>query len=810
MGKARAAAALAALLWPPASALAQTLVALELEPKPIRLDRPGATQQILVIGKYSDGSLRDLTGQAKFISSHPQIARVSNGGVITPSGDGTLTVEAAVGGARAASEVVIGNSRAPVRWSFPNQITPILTFAGCNQSACHGSPVGKNGFKLSLFGYEPELDYAALVTKVPGRRVNVEDPLASLVLRKPTFTEPHGGGPRFTKDSSEYRTLLGWIQAGAPFGDAAAPSLSKVEVGPGYRVLASKAQKQRLLITAVYSDGTREDVTGKAVYTSNDESILKVDGTGAVSPAGGNGDAAILVRYGGQVSAAVLGATLLPFPASFPAAPNNVVDREIYAKLRHLRIVPSAVASDEEFIRRIYLDLVGTLPSAADVRQFVSSTAANKRAYQIEQLLERPEHADLQALIWADRLRSDSRFHRVGGVRSYYRWLREEFGASRPLDRFARAMLTATGPNYTNGPANYWGNYDKISTPIEVAIQTGQVLMGVRIGCAQCHNHPFEKWTQNDFYSLAAVFSQVAEFGTRNSQEFDLRLDPNRAIIHPVTKKAAVPRYLGGGVIDVEPGADRRVAFAEWLTSQENPFFARAMANLIWRNLMGRGLVQPLDDMRDTNPPTHPALLDALARELAGHHFDPKHLIRLIANSRTYQHSSLANETNKLDFKYYSRAYPKRLMAEVYMDAVAQVTGVPDAFRDWPEAKRAMQLPDNRYPSYFLDVFERSSRLVICDREENVTTSQALHLVNGPELQAKLAAVDGRLSRWLGAGISEGTVLEEMFLTALSRRPAPREKDRLLTRLGSAPSKREFFEDVLWALLSAKEFVFNH
>jgi hypothetical protein len=695
------------------------------------------------------------------------------------------------------------------RWSFVNQITPILTFGGCNQSACHGSPVGKNGFKLSLFGYQPEDDYAALVTKIPGRRVDTKEPLKSLVLLKPTMSVAHGGGPRFKKDSAEYKTLLAWIEAGAPYGDKDAPVMTRLLVSPGYRVLQKMDENQPLTATVVYSDGQREDVTRRAVFSSNDESILKVDRAGVVTPGGGNGDAAIMVRYAGQFAAAVLGATMLPAPKNFPAPSGNLVDREISSKLRDLHIVPSGGSSDAEFIRRLYLDLLGVLPSAGEVKLFLGSTAPNKRAYLIDQVLERPEYADLQALLWADRLRSDARFHRVGGVRSYYRWLREEFAANRPLDKFARALLTATGPNFSNGPANYWGNYDKISTPVEVAIQTGQALMGVRIGCAQCHNHPFEKWTQNDFYSLAAVFSQVVEFHTKNQQEFDLHIEPSRAVLHPVSKKAAEPRYLGGDAIDVDPGADRRINFAQWLTAKENPFFARAMANLIWRNMMGRGIVNPVDDMRETNPPTHPALLDALAKELADHNFDQKHLIRLIANSQTYQRSWEANDTNKLDYKYYSRAYPKRLMAEVYMDTMAQVTGVPDTFKDWPEARRAVQLPDNRYNSYFLEVFLRNSRLVICDRDENVTVTQTLHSLNGPEIQAKLAGADGKVTQWMDSGLSDSAILDEMFLSTLSRYPSAKEKDQL-TRVGSAKSKREVWEDLLWAMLSSKEFQFNH
>src|SRR5439155_1816857 len=516
---------------------AQPAVTLTLEPVEIRLDRPGATQQLVVLARSADGRVRDVTTRAKFASSDAAVATVSPSGEILPAKDGAVTVEAAFGGARVRRQAVIRNFAAPIAWSFASLITPVLTSGGCNQSSCHGSPVGKNGFKLSLFGYEPDLDYAALVTKEPGRRVNTRNIDQSLALRKPTMTEKHGGGYRFGADSVQYKMLRAWIAAGAPFGDKDAPALRLIEIAPAYRVLQSTGERQQLLVTALYSDGSREDVTRLAVYSSNDESILKVDGAGVVAPAGGNGDAPILVRYGGQVAVAVLGATMLPAPRAFPAAADNVVDREIYRKLRNLHIVPSEPATDEEFIRRAYLDIAGMLPAAADVRQFAASTAPDKRRYLIDQLLERPEYADLEALRWADRLRSDSRFHRIGGVRSYYRWLREEFAANRPLDKLASSLLTARGANFTVGPANYWGNYDKISTPKEVAIQTGQVFMGVRIGCAECHNHPFERWTQNDFYSLAAVFSQVVEFHTQNQRELELHREPSRAVLHPVSKK---------------------------------------------------------------------------------------------------------------------------------------------------------------------------------------------------------------------------------------------------------------------------------
>ncbi|MFN7921319.1 MAG: DUF1553 domain-containing protein [Bryobacteraceae bacterium] len=698
----------------------------------------------------------------------------------------------------------------PQRWNFSTHITPILTFGGCNQTACHGSPVGKNGFKLSLYGSEPEKDYDVLVKALPGRRVNTKNVDESLLLKKPTMQVTHGGGPRFKKDSRHYQVLRAWIAAGARFGDKDAPTLRNLEVAPGYRVLARKGETMQLKVTAVYSDGTKDDVTALSIFSSNDDSVLKVSPTGLVNAEGATGDAALMVRYAGKFAGPVYGATMLTSKKAVGAAPLHPIDKLVYAKIRQLNIAPSTICTDEEFIRRAYIDIVGTLPGSADVRQFLASNAPDKRAILVDQLLEKPEYADVQTMLWADRLRSDQRFHRTGGVRSYYKWMREEFLLNRPLDKFARSLLTATGPNFAKGASNYWGNYDKISTPLETAIQTGQVMMGVRIGCAQCHNHPFEKWTQNDFYSLAAVFSQVVEFPTKNSQEFDLRIDPTKAVINPATKQAAQPRYLGGAIIDVAPGEDRRVAFAEWLTRKDNPFFARTQANYTWRQMMGRGIVNPVDDFRETNPPTHPELLALLARELTEHGYDQKHLIRFIASSRTYQHSSAANDTNRLDFKYYSRAYPKRMMAEVYMDAVAHVTNQPDSFKDWPEARRALQLPDNRYPSFFLDVFERNNRLVICDREENVNVSQALHIVNGPEVQQKLASTEGRLAQWLDSGRADGELIDEMFLTALSRKPTPREKDRLLTRVGKAPSRREAYEDIVWAILNSKEFMFNH
>jgi len=709
-------------------------------------------------------------------------------------------------------------SARPIGWSYSTRIAPILTSAGCNSGSCHGGPVGKGGFRLSLFNNDPERDYQTIARDGGGRRVNRAEPGASLLLRKATLQIPHKGGRRFTADSREARLLAGWIAAGTPWGEPAEPKLTGLEVLPRGRVLTRPGERQRLRVLARYSDGRSEDVSGWCVFSSGDDSVAQVDAQGVVT-ASGQGEAPILVRYAGLITAAVVGATNGPPVADFPKiAAENPVDRYVYAKLRALRLRPAAPCSDAEFLRRASLDLTATLPTAEEARAFLAECRAESanghpalesRRMLVERLLARPEYGDYQALLWAERLRSNSRFHRIGGVRAYQKWLKESFAANMPLDEFARKLLTSKGQNYSDGPSNYWGNYDKISTPEEIAPQTSQLFLGVRLHCAQCHNHPFEKWTQNDFYSLAAVFGHVKWRGTKQTQEFELFLDPKGTVENPATGQVMPARALNSPVFDPAGVEDMRTKFTDWLTAPDNPFFAKAMVNRIWRQLMGRGLVEPVDDLRATNPPTHPELLDALARELVAHRYDQKHVIRLIVNSRAYQASSDPARGSEKDTKYYSRFYPKRLMAEVYYDAVCQVTGRPDEFKNWPEAKRAVQLPDNRYALAFLDTFGRGNRLTICERDEEATLTQALNMINGSEVQEKVAAKEAALAKLLASGPSDEAVTEELFLATLSRPPRPEERRRLARQLVGVP-REEAFQDLLWALLTCREFQFNH
>jgi hypothetical protein len=802
------------------------LLSVSFDPPTVIIDRPQVTQHLLVSGKYSDGSVRDVTRLAKFASLNQKVVIISKDGIAKPVSDGAAKIEAMVAGKKVQGAIVVKNAKLEVAYRFTTHIVPILTKAGCNGSNCHGSPVGKAGFKLSLFGYEPESDYNAIVKDQSSRRVNLKHPAQSLVLRKPTMTEPHGGGKRFEVNSPEYLLLFNYLKTGAPAPRKEDAMIERIELYPSGRVLTAPKQRQQLLVTAFYSDGTHEDVTDRTQFTSNDEGVATVTPSGTVTPIG-IGEAAIMIRYGGKVSVGTVVATTLP-PDKFTfhvSRFTNVIDQRVFAKLKQLRLPPSDLCTDEEFIRRVYLDIIGTLPTSDEARKFLTDTSLDKRAKLVDTLLERSEYADLQALIWADRLRSNSRFHRVGGVKAYQAWLQDCFRQNIPLDQFARALVTAKGANFDpkNGAANFWGSYDTILRPDEVAPQTSQLFLGIRIHCAQCHNHPFEKWTQNDFYSLAAVFAQVKHKNTKTAQEFELFLDPKGTVEHPVTKAVMPAHAMDSPVFTAEPSrdghgadnvADLRVKFADWLTAPDNPFFAKAMVNRLWKQFMGRGLVEPVDDCRVTNPPTHPELLDALAKEFVGNGaasvpFDQKRIIRLICNSRAYQLSAKPNATNALDTKYYSHFIPKRLMAEVYLDAICQVTGVPETFNNYPEAKRAIQLADNRYPSSFLDTFNRTNRLVICEREEEGTMTQALNLINGVEIQKKISDKNGALEKLLQSGKSDADIIDELFLSTLSRFPTPAERARLAKQMSGAP-RGEAFQDLLWALLSAREFMFNH
>jgi hypothetical protein len=581
----------------------------------------------------------------------------------------------------------------------------------------------------------------------------------------------------------------------------------RLEVMPRERVLLSEGSTQQLVVLAQYSDGTTADVTRKVRYQSNDDSIATVSTDGLVA-ARRSGEAAILVRSVDQVTAARIGVVLSPPARNYPSAPrHNFIDELVFSKLKRLNIVPSELCSDEEFLRRASLDLIGVLPTAEEARKFLASRASNKRAQLVDELLERPEYADFWGLYWSDRLSNSRQFLYEKGTFFFQQWLREAMAQNLPYDQFARELITSTGGLYEVAPTGY---YPLMKKAEEMATTTSQVFLGVSLECARCHDHPFEKWKQDDFLGLAAFFAQVRHKNRIRQNERVLYLDPKRELTHPKSKQPVTPKFLGGQQAPVEAGRDRREVLADWMTAPSNPFFAKAIINRLWKHFLGRGLVEPVDDFRVTNPPTNEALLDALAEDFIRRKYDLKSLFRTIVGSRVYQLSAQPNETNREDKQFYSRFYLKRLNAEELLDGICRVTEIPEKFSGFHLGTRAAQLPDPKVPSYFLDVFDRATRETVCERKQTTSVMQVMHFVSGDTINQKIRAENSLIEKLIKSGKSGREIIEELYLRTLSRFPKKEEAQLAQQGIGQAPSPREGYEDLLWALLNSKEFLFNH
>lgn len=697
---------------------------------------------------------------------------------------------------------------APRRFNFENDIVPILSRFGCNASGCHGKAEGQNGFKLSVFGFDPAADYAALTQEGRGRRVLASFPDRSLVLAKASGGMPHGGGVRIVRGSDEYRTLRDWIAAGLPFGSPDDPRVVAIEVAPRERELQA-GEKQPLSVTATFSDGRTVEVTRHAKFQSNHEGLASVDETGLVTAGQVPGDAAVMASYMGQVDVfRVLIPQSEPIEAFVQPPEKNFIDGLVYRKLRKLRVRPSEPADDADFLRRAFLDIIGTLPSADEARNFLRDGRSDKRIRLVDQLLQRPEYADFWALKWSDVLRVDRQALGHKRAYSYYRWIRDSIAANVPYDRFCREIVAAEGP-LSEAPAAAF--YKAVTKPGEMAGVVSQVFLGVRIECAQCHHHPFDRWGQHDYLGMQAFFAQVSFKGAGGSES--LVAGNAAATVHPRTGAAVHAHALAMAEPQADPDGDRRRALAAWMTAPENPWFARNLVNRVWAHFLGRGLVEPVDDVRLTNPPTNPDLLDALARHFVESKFDLRDLIRTITASQAYQLSSVPNASNARDEQNYSRALLKPLGAEVLLDAVCQTTGVPEKFQGLPPGTRAIALWDSQTPHYFLKLFGRPTRTTACEceRTSEPSVAQVLHALNSPELHEKLSHAGGRLAR-LTAGISDDAVLaEELYLTFYSRFPSPAERATVLEYLGGHRSNRaQAVEDLAWSMLNTVEFLFNH
>ena len=788
--------------------------AIEVRPAAVTLDCPRAAQQMTVTGKYADGTVRDLTPFAAFASDTPDLLDTT-GGYVRGKRNGNTQLSVQVGGRTARVPVTVSRFDTADPVSFRHEVIAGLNVGGCNAGACHGTPSGKNGFKLSLRGFEPAQDYIQLTRDVWGRRTDKQDAYASLLLQKGLGRVPHEGGARFGADTVAAEAIAGWIRQGMPDDPPSLPAIQKVEVLPGARVLKAPARWQQLSVIAHRADGTARDVTRLTVFSSSDPAIADVSPNGLVEFKQA-GEVAVLCRYLEEMVSVRI--TYLEPREGFtwsnpPEA--NYIDKHVFAKLKQMTILPSDLCTDSEFIRRAYLDLCGLLPTPGETTTFLADPNPQKRVKLVDTLLERPEYADFWALKWLDVLRSNRKTIQLKGAAAFQLWLRDNLARNEPLDEMIRELLTANGSTYANPPANY---YRIAKDPTNLAETTAQLFFGVRMQCAKCHNHPFEAITQDDYYSTAAWFARVK---TKKEAAGAPAKDPGAEVVYavrdgevtqPRSGKAMAPKFLKGATPTIPPGTDRREVFAEWLTGPQNPYFAKSIVNRVWYHLMGKGIVDPVDDFRESNPPSNDELLDALAQDFVAHKFDLKALIRTVMTSRTYQLSATPNDTNKDDAKYFSHAVTKLLTAEQLLDALCDVTAVPEKFSGLPLGTRAIQLPDGEVNHPFLKTFGQPARELACEceRESDSNLAQALQLINGPTINDKLRNPNNRLGKLLAEKKGEKEILDALYLAALARPATDAERAPALSHVANGADKRKAWEDVLWAILNTREFLFRH
>ena len=728
--------------------------------------------------------------------------------------------------------MMAGSSIAPAAESprgiyFTTDVVPILTKLGCDSGGCHGKATGQNGFKLSLFGFEPDVDYEALVVEARGRRLTLADPDRSLLLLKATSRVPHGGGRRLNESSDDYRILRDWIAQGATAPREDDPRLVRIELSPTEQILRTNST-QPLKTMAFFSDGTSRDVTRQAVYQSNEPGVATVDAEGLVKTSSQHGLVSVMARFGEQIATFQ---TAVPFAgdaAAMAAAQTQLdqlasklgassSDRYLLRQWRRLGVVPSAPADDATFLRRVTLDICGTLPTSGEVREYLADARGDKRARLIDRLLERPEYASYFALKWADILQNRgagySTSQQRAGTTLFAAWLRDSLAANKPYDQFVSELLTASGSQNENPPA-IW--YRAVRKSPEYVESVAQAFLGVRIQCAQCHHHPTERWSQADYFSLAAVFSRVGRKGGFADAEVPtdeiIFLKERGDVRHPRTGELLKPRPLGGTEFSLGPHDDPRGSLARWMTRSDNSFFARTMVNRLWAHFLGRGIVHPIDDARSTNPPSNPELLDALAQDFIASGFDVKHLIRQITGNYAYGLESVPHPGNAGDTQTFARFYPRRVTAEVLLDGISQVLDVPTNFPGVTAGTRAIELPDENVAAHFLDVFGRPARMSACEceRVDAPALTQALELVNSAEIQRKLIDKMGYAERLAASDQSHADLAAEMFLRVLARRPRPEELKTAIDFLASEPDRAEACRSLLWSLLATNEFLFNH
>ena len=786
---------------------------LEVFPEQVEFPAVGLSSRILVSAIGESERVTDATQSAVFESSNSDIVTVERG-IIVAVGAGETQIRATVAGKSTTVRVVVDEKAAsPV--SLQNEVIPVLSRQGCSSGACHGSPKGKGGFRLSLRGFDLSIDELTLRGEFFGRRVSVLDPDASLLLRKPLMQVPHAGGQRLQADSVSHQVLKNWIAQGRQTDSASAPRCVKLKLyPPSGRRLTRQAPNQQFVAIADFSDGSTRDVTDLAVFTCSDESVATVSADGLASRADeqARGQAAITVRYLEQMETSFL--TAVPETDGFvwpKLDETNYVDELVHARLKQLEYVPAEQTSDSKFLRRVYLDVTGLLPSVDVTQKFLADTSPDKRSRLIDELLASSEHAKFQTLQWGDTLRIRNASVSSPGVFKFYRWLIRSFEQNMPYDQFARELLTASGSSFENPPVNYFRTASNTNDCTE---STAQIFLGARLECAKCHNHPHEKWTQDNYYGLAAFFNRIQRDTTFRKDEMFISVAAKGEVTQPRTGQQMKPWLPGVGNVDIDAGVDRRLMLAEWLTSPKNDLFAKVEVNRLWRSVMGRGIVDPADDFRASNPPSNARLLDALAADFVKHNFDRRHILRVILNSQTYQRSSNVDSQNEGDDRYFSKYTRRLLTAEQLLDAICDVTEVPESFSGLPPGTRATQLPSPDFGKEFLKVFGQPERTSVCqcERSDDLNLSQALQIANGSFVHGKLTNGGSRIRRLLREKKPTADIIAECYLAAFSRPPTKAEA-AAATRFIESTSDRSIeskLEDFNWALLNSNEFLFQH
>ncbi len=783
-------------------------VSIEVFPPDVNLKTVQDRQSFVVQATYASGLTSDVTMEAKLTLANPAPARLE-GNVLYPAADGATQLTVEFGGHAKTVPITVEAATAERPISFKLDVMPVFMKANCNTGSCHGAASGKDGFRLSLFGFDPDGDHDRITHELPGRRINLAIPEDSLIVTKSIGSVPHTGGSRFDANSVYYATLIRWLKAGGENDKGEVPKVLSVELYPKNGVLDGEGTTQRLTARAKYSDGTDRDVTNLAVFLSNNDTSATVSQDGVVT-AHERGESFIMARF----ETHTVGRQFITLPKGLqytdPQTPEfNYVDTLIYNKLKKLRIIPSEVCTDEVFLRRVYFDVCGVLPTVEEYHRFMDSKDPKKRELLVDELLTRKEFVELWVMKWAEllQIRTSNQISYKSMLR-YYNWVQDKIARNVPTDQMVRELLGSNGGTFQNAATNYYQN-ERVT--LKTSENVVQVFMGMRIQCAQCHNHPFDRWTMDDYYSFAAFFSQIGRKAAEDPRELIIFNSGGGDVRHLVGGRVMTPKFLGGEVPDVA-GKDRRIVMADWLASPQNPYFATNLGNIVWSHFLGKGIIDQVDDVRVSNPPVNQELLEELGRRFTEYNYDFKKLVRDICLSRVYQHSTATNETNITDSRNFSHAALRRVRAEVLLDSITQVTDTKNKFQGLPLGARAVQVANGNTSTYFLTTFGRATRETVCSCEVSMepNLSQALHLLNGDTVNSKIA--EGKLvPARLAEGKTPQQILEEIYIRCLTRKPTEQEMASLNEVVAvDAAQQQQVLEDIFWAVMNSREFVFNH